>query len=268
MTTPAGWYDDGHGAQRWWDGAQWTEHVQTPAPDAAASAHAPIEQAQPTVSPDPGELPWELQQAPGAPGAAPLDPNGYPYGAYPGFAGAPGGGVFTGSTDPKKSKLWILWVVLGVVVIGIILLGIVLIPLLLHFFSGSAGGASTGTDAEGAAVAVVQQYDQAWDTADCAKYTAATTADFRESVDIVDCDAFTSASAAFTEQTDDYEITVDGVDVDGSDTILVSTTETYTAPFDENGEPTNDSTVYTETYIYTLVQSDGGWVIDGADDSQ
>ena len=24
VTTPAGWYDDGHGALRWWDGAQWT----------------------------------------------------------------------------------------------------------------------------------------------------------------------------------------------------------------------------------------------------
>jgi hypothetical protein len=22
----AGWYDDGHGKQRWWDGARWTEH--------------------------------------------------------------------------------------------------------------------------------------------------------------------------------------------------------------------------------------------------
>ncbi|QNA93053.1 MULTISPECIES: DUF2510 domain-containing protein [unclassified Microbacterium] len=34
-TTPAGWYDDGSGRQRWWDGQQWTEHF---APDAAAPA--------------------------------------------------------------------------------------------------------------------------------------------------------------------------------------------------------------------------------------
>ncbi|MFD5216007.1 DUF2510 domain-containing protein [Microbacterium sp. NPDC058345] len=26
MSVPAGWYDDGSGRQRWWDGQQWTEH--------------------------------------------------------------------------------------------------------------------------------------------------------------------------------------------------------------------------------------------------
>lgn len=33
-TTPAGWYDDGSGSQRWWDGRQWTEHT-TPTPTLA-----------------------------------------------------------------------------------------------------------------------------------------------------------------------------------------------------------------------------------------
>jgi hypothetical protein len=28
QTTAAGWYDDGQGAVRWWDGQQWTEHTQ------------------------------------------------------------------------------------------------------------------------------------------------------------------------------------------------------------------------------------------------
>ncbi|HWS50027.1 MAG TPA: DUF2510 domain-containing protein [Microbacterium sp.] len=47
MTTPAGWYDDGSGRQRWWDGQQWTEHfapeAETPAaPEApAAGSDAP-----------------------------------------------------------------------------------------------------------------------------------------------------------------------------------------------------------------------------------
>lgn len=28
MATPAGWYDDGSGRQRWWDGSQWTDSYQ------------------------------------------------------------------------------------------------------------------------------------------------------------------------------------------------------------------------------------------------
>src|SRR4051794_4043179 len=34
MTTPAGWYDDGSGTQRYWDGIQWTTEtrVQPPPP--------------------------------------------------------------------------------------------------------------------------------------------------------------------------------------------------------------------------------------------
>ncbi|GAA1705720.1 hypothetical protein GCM10009808_24630 [Microbacterium sediminicola] len=28
----AGWYDDGSGAMRWWDGTQWTDQFQPPAP--------------------------------------------------------------------------------------------------------------------------------------------------------------------------------------------------------------------------------------------
>lgn len=28
----AGWYDDGSGTMRWWDGQQWTEQVQSPSP--------------------------------------------------------------------------------------------------------------------------------------------------------------------------------------------------------------------------------------------
>ncbi len=32
MTTQAGWYDDGTGTTRWWDGTAWTETVQPPQP--------------------------------------------------------------------------------------------------------------------------------------------------------------------------------------------------------------------------------------------
>ncbi|WP_309102515.1 DUF2510 domain-containing protein [Microbacterium sp.] len=46
MTTPAGWYDDGSGRQRWWDGQQWTEHF---APEAEAPAATDAPAAEPAA---------------------------------------------------------------------------------------------------------------------------------------------------------------------------------------------------------------------------
>ena len=48
---PAGWYDDGSGRQRYWDGAAWTEHF-APTPDPAApAAPTPDLATSPTVAP-------------------------------------------------------------------------------------------------------------------------------------------------------------------------------------------------------------------------
>lgn len=50
-----GWYDDGTGQTRWWDGAAWTQHVApTPgtAPEAPATPAAPVEALRPGA-PDP-----------------------------------------------------------------------------------------------------------------------------------------------------------------------------------------------------------------------
>lgn len=44
-TTQAGWYDDGTGTQRWWDGQNWTENVQ-PAPAPEPGIGGFIERAQ------------------------------------------------------------------------------------------------------------------------------------------------------------------------------------------------------------------------------
>lgn len=59
-TTPAGWYDDARGALRWWDGAQWTDHVQTPAAvgEDAGTAAAIADAATPAAgSPESKEQP-------------------------------------------------------------------------------------------------------------------------------------------------------------------------------------------------------------------
>jgi len=90
---PAGWYPDpaGGGGQRWWDGTQWSEHVQPPAAPAApaepAAAVAPVEPVAPAapVAPTP-----EYPAAPAAP-VAPAAP-GYgaaAYGAVSGYGAAP-----------------------------------------------------------------------------------------------------------------------------------------------------------------------------------
>lgn len=50
MTTPAGWYDDGSGRQRWWDGEQWTEHF-APAVDAPVTAEATDDAGTPSETP-------------------------------------------------------------------------------------------------------------------------------------------------------------------------------------------------------------------------
>ena len=36
MSAAPGWYDDGSGRQRWWDGQQWTEHYAPPPPPRSA----------------------------------------------------------------------------------------------------------------------------------------------------------------------------------------------------------------------------------------
>lgn len=47
MSTPAGWYDDGSGRQRWWDGGRWTEHF-APAQGDPAPAQ-PVYSASPMM---------------------------------------------------------------------------------------------------------------------------------------------------------------------------------------------------------------------------
>lgn len=43
MSVAPGWYDDGSGRDRWWDGTQWTEHVtQKPNIDQSLAEHQPV----------------------------------------------------------------------------------------------------------------------------------------------------------------------------------------------------------------------------------
>ena len=126
-TTPPGWYPDGQGGQRWWDGTQWTEHTQPGAGGDQGGSQAPQSPAggdATVVAPNrgagqpggqggqPGQGGQQVYgQQPGGqqygqpagqqvygqqPGAQQYgqQPGGQAYGQQPGGYGAPAGGQF------------------------------------------------------------------------------------------------------------------------------------------------------------------------------
>lgn len=109
MSTPAGWYDDGSGRKRWWDGTQWTEDF-APA-DAEGSGPAAPGGAQPPA-------------ADGGSGASPAAVS-----ASPGYA-PPAPAAVSGAPKPAPT--------LGFVGLGLAVLGTILacIPTLATFVIG------------------------------------------------------------------------------------------------------------------------------------
>ena len=245
MTTmPPGWYDDGHSALRWWDGAQWTEHVAEP--DASVDETGAGETAV---------LPPELAGPPiGYPGAA------YPEASYPGSDG----GAFAAATEPHKSRLWIVWVVLGVVLLGIVIGLAVLLPMLFLAAGSSSAPQPSATDYTQAeqqqAIEAVELYDQALQTADCDAFLEATTEVYRERLEITDCDTFEASAADFNATFTDYTLTVTSVEQDGA-SLSVFTSETYTSSIDEDGNETEDPQSYEDVYEYVVVPTDEGWAV-------
>ena len=218
-TTPPGWYDDGHGGLRWWDGGQWTEQVQTPDPEAP----------------------------PGDPGAAPAE--------------AAPSGAFIAATERGRSKLWIVWVIVGVVLLGVVLLAAVVLPMLLGLFGNASGGVAPADDDERAAVGAVELYDQGWTELDCDAFQKATTALFLEEGGLIDCEAFTDAAADFSASVQDYTVVVTSIERAG-DVITIQTAESYGSLFDEDGAPFDEPVAAEDRYEYTVVASEGGWAID------
>lgn len=82
QSAPPGWYPDGQGGQRWWDGTQWTAHTQPPPAPATSDRPAPT---QPPARPGPSDVTQVRPPATPAPAPGPTW-QGQPY------AGAPTGG--------------------------------------------------------------------------------------------------------------------------------------------------------------------------------
>ncbi|WP_407360317.1 DUF2510 domain-containing protein [Microbacterium sp. LBN7] len=151
MTTPAGWYDDGSGTLRWWDGQQWTAHVRTePQPSApaepaapeppakeptpqettaqiapesiapvAAEPVAPVEAVTPSrvaAEPQPFVPPYAIPAQVGYPGAASAPT--YPAASVPGY---PGAATHLPSPAPARKVS-----VLGIIGLAVAVLGVVL----------------------------------------------------------------------------------------------------------------------------------------------
>lgn len=279
--TPPGWYDDGHGALRWWDGARWTEHVAAPDSAAGASADAatamPVWQNRdaasgPAPTGEPAELsgPLPPELAEGA-DAAPAYPAAGYAGAEPdGWAQLESGGAFSAATQPTKSKAWIAWLIAGIVLLGVVIAAAVIIPLLLLSAatgSGSSSGNGTGEVSaadEEAAIAAVELYDDAWQSVDCDKYFASTTEGFRSLIGLTDCETFEADAAAFAESVADYTVTVTNVEQRG-EAVAVSTVETFDSSIDENGEPVDTPIPVEDTYTYVVIPGEDSWQIDDAD---
>jgi hypothetical protein len=133
QSTPPGWYPDGQGGQRWWDGNQWTEH--TLPPETSDRPAAPEQPAQPAASDvtqvrpggpageqpagdrpagaeagqPPASMPTQVARSdgPGQPGGQPGAQQGYPgaqqqggFGQQPGYPGSPQQGGYPGQPGP------------------------------------------------------------------------------------------------------------------------------------------------------------------------
>jgi hypothetical protein len=253
-TTSPGWYDDGHGALRWWDGTQWTEHVAAPDPEPAAEAATTL------------ETPADAAPAPTL-GSTPVpDP------ATELFATTQDGsntasqysGAFMAATEPRKSKLWILWVVLGVLLLGFVIAVAIIVPLVIFGMSSSSSTSSSveaSSADEQAAVEAVEMYDQAWATADCESYFTATTEAFRTNEGAVDCTEFNDLVTNFAATTSDYSVTITDIDVEG-ESISIETEESYLSAYDNEGNPADPAISVVDSYEYVLVEANGDWAIE------
>jgi hypothetical protein len=144
-TTPPGWYPDGQGGQRWWDGNQWTEHTQPGqgggAPEAPQAPSAPGGDMPTQIAPNRAseyQAPQQPQQQAAPYGAPAGGGYGQPAGQQPygqqGFGQQPFGQGYAGqSGGGGKGKLF---AIIGGAIGALVLVAVALVVL----FSVIGGG--------------------------------------------------------------------------------------------------------------------------------
>jgi len=270
---PAGWYPQPDGTQRYWDGAQWTEHVSgTPAAAAAAAPTPAVAEPVPAAEPEPvavaeaavatkaaskskAKAAAATEPVPAEPLAEPavaepvaVDPvviagSDMPAPAASGPAPAvPMSAAPMGAAPAKKRKVWpiIVGVIVAIVVIFIIAIVAVFVVL---------------KNAVGDPTIAVNEYDQAWQQADCALMQGSTTQEFQEFQGYANCDDFLAAAEQFAGTIEEYNVDVVSTQV-ANDTATVNTSEYYMA---------TDGFEATYEYEYVLVKEDGKWLISSVE---
>ena len=270
QSTPPGWYPDGQGGQRWWDGNQWTEHTVPPeGSDRPAAPEQPEQPAQPgpsdvtQVRPPTGQeqpggdrpaapeaeqppaaMPTQVA-GPGTPGQPqqPVQP-GYPAAPQQGYGQQPGyqqGGYPSQPGQPAWQGQQFAGGSSGggskAKLIGLIAGGAVaLIILIVIVFMVVGGGGPKG---------VVEDFI---DADSCSDIEDLTTDEFGDSFG----ECSDEQLDAFDEDEGDFDVEVKDAEEDGNK----ATVEVETSG-DIGGED------FSSTTTFSLVKEDGEWLIDG-----
>lgn len=289
-TTPPGWYPDGQGGQRWWDGTQWTEHTQ-PGPGGApaepAAPQGPGDQAT-VVAPNraadynpggqpgygqPGQQPAGQQGGQPVYGAPAGQQGGQPgYGQQQPFGGGygqpPYGGQGSGSGGKGKGKL--IAIIGGL--LAAVIIAVVLVFVLLKVVGGSDPAAVTEdyltaqaefdveTLCELSTKDQQEEEFEEYDVDNCADYVDKAQDDIDESFkDFEDL-----AGESFEDFSDDFDYTVETGDVeeDGDEARVDWTaTSEYTGDNDKALEAFGGEENQEEEGTALLCKEDGDWKV-------
>lgn len=227
MTQAApGWYDDGTGRLRWWDGAAWSVDLLDPTTVAAPAdpiRSLRVERDDDGIDP---VVAWARQQAAAQEAAAPA---------------ATQEPVVLRERPRRRALPRVLGGVLGAVVLA-----------------GVGGAALAIGDAAGDAVdpgtaSVVEAYNELWAGGACDTAGAVGTAAFLADLGWDDCALLADSQRTFLQGYEDYRVTVEETSVQGT-TAWVDASERYRVPGDEEER--------VDAYRYELVREGDAWLID------
>lgn len=250
MSAPeAGWYDDGSGTMRWWDGTGWADAP--PGPETPESAPAAAEEA--SASPDRRPRRKRVLIAMSAAAVAIVV-----IGVVTAFFVPRGAGAPAADPEPTPTESTQVEAVAeeaeepddG----------------LLHPGDWDITGPAVepADEAEQGAVAVVHAYDTAWETADCDAYMNATSPRWREALYIEDCETFAQVAASIEDSAD--EVTAALIKRTGPKNYIVGVV--YTMPVTEGPlvEGATEPPVWRSLASFHVRERGGQWQVDEVHD--